>query len=161
MRDHDLEGEIINKYCQKFASGTVYKRNCAKYDESRFRKDLQSQPWENKEKEQNVEKAWTIFKGLLKSVMDKHAPLTKTKVQGCNYLWLTNEIRSKMNERDYWLRKRERQGRKRTGPHIVAYKIIQLKSSDTARQLSQDLYFKIILIDQSKLGRNFIEQNLQ
>ena len=57
------------------------------------------------EKEQSVEKAGTTFKGLLKSVIDKHAPLMTKKVRGCNCPWMTKEIRLKMNERDYWPRK--------------------------------------------------------
>ena len=57
------------------------------------------------EEEREVEKAWEIFKGLLISVIHKHAPLTKKKVQGRNLPCLTNEIKSKMNKRDYWLRK--------------------------------------------------------
>ena len=76
-----------------------------------FRKDLQSQPWQNVENEQNVENAWSIFRGLLKSVIDKHVPLTKKKVQGRDCPWLKNEIRSKMNERDYWLRKVRKTGK--------------------------------------------------
>ena len=98
LSDQDLVGVNIKKNCQKFASRTIYKRNYAKYDESSFRKDLQSQPWENVEKEQNVENAWAIFKGLLKSVIDKNAPLTRKKVQGRDSLWLTNEIRLPQNE---------------------------------------------------------------
>ena len=94
LSDHDLVGVIIKKNCQKS-----------------FRKDLQSQPWENVEKEQNAENAWAIFKGLLKSVIDKNAPLTKKKVQGQDSPWLTNEIRLKMNERDYWLRKARKMGK--------------------------------------------------
>ena len=111
LSDHDLVGVIIKKNCQKFTSRTIYKRNYAKYDESSFRKDLQSQPWESVEKEQNVENAWTIFKGVLKSVIDKHVPLTKKKVQGRDCPWLTNEIRSKMNERDYLVRKARKTGK--------------------------------------------------
>ena len=111
LSDHDLVGVIIKKNCQKFTSRTVYKRNYAKYNESSFRKDLQSQPWQSVEKEQNVENAWSIFKGLLKSVIDKHVPLAKKKVQGRDCPWLTNEIRSKMNERDYWLRKARKMGK--------------------------------------------------
>ena len=104
-------GAVIKKNCQKFISRTTYKRNFAKYDENSFRRDLQSQPWENLEEEQNVDKAWTIFKGLLKSVTDKHATLTKKKVKGRDCPWLTNEIRSKMNERDYWLKKARKTGK--------------------------------------------------
>ena len=55
--------------------------------------------------------AWTLFKGFLKSVIDKHVPLTKKRVQGRDWPWLTNEIRSTMNVRDYWLMKARKTGR--------------------------------------------------
>ena len=160
LSDHDLVGVIIKKNCQKFASRTLYKRYYAKYDESSFRKDLQSQPWENVEKEQNVENAWAIFKGVLKSVIDKHAPLTKKKVQGRDSPWLTNEIRLKMNERDYWLRKARKTGKENDWS---TYHRLRNATTRIIRY-TQDLFFKRISIDQGSSGsklRNVIQQNPQ
>ena len=52
-----------------------------------------------------------FFKSILKSVMDKHAPFTEHKVRGCDCPWLTREIRSKIHERDYWLKKARKSGK--------------------------------------------------
>ena len=53
----------------------------------------------------------TDFKSLLKSVIDKHAPLTKKRVRGRDSPWFTNEIKTKTYERDYYLRKARKSGK--------------------------------------------------
>ena len=44
-------------------------------------------------------------------MVNKYAPLVKKKVRGRDRPWLTREIRSQMNERDYQLRKARRTGK--------------------------------------------------
>ena len=110
LSDHDLIGVIVKKNNRKFTHRTILKRNFSKYNEESFQEDLNGLPWQNVTKEINVNKAWNIFKHLLTEVINKHAPMVKKKVRGRDCPWLNNDIRSKMNERDYHLRKARRTG---------------------------------------------------
>ena len=98
LSDHDLIGDIVKKNNRKFTHRTILKRNFSKYNEENFQKDLNSLPWERVSEEIDVNKAWNIFKQFLTEVINKHVPLTKKKVRGCDCPWLNNAIRSKMNE---------------------------------------------------------------
>lgn len=49
--------------------------------------DLHNLDWEKVTRESNINKAWDIFKRLLKSVIDKHAPLNKKRVRGRDSPW--------------------------------------------------------------------------
>lgn len=111
LSDHDLIGVIVKKNNQKFTHRTILKRNFSQYNEENFQKDLNSLPWEKGSEEINVNKAWNVFKDLLTDVINKHVPLVKKKVRGRDCPWLNNDIRSKMNERDYHLPKARRTGK--------------------------------------------------
>ena len=110
LSDHDLIGVILKKNNRKFTHRTILKRNFSKYNEENFQKDLNSLPWERVSEEADVNKAWNIFKQFLTEVINKHVPLIKKKVRGRDCPWLNNAIKSKMNERDYHLRKARRTG---------------------------------------------------
>ena len=43
--------------------------------------------------------------------MDKHAPFTDQKVRGRDCPWLSRDIRSKIHERDYWLKRARKSGK--------------------------------------------------
>ena len=67
--------------------------------------------WKNVTQDSDVHKAWDIFKRLLKLIIDKHAPLSKKRVRDRENLWFTHEIKSKVHERDYYLRKARKTGK--------------------------------------------------
>lgn len=71
---------------------------------------MHNQPWESMVLELDINKAWDSFKLLLKSVIDRHVPLVEKKVRGRECPWLNSEIKAKMNERDYYLRKARKTG---------------------------------------------------
>ena len=113
MSDHNLVGMIIKKDNRKFIPRMVYKRNYAKYDIDSFKTDLRNQSWTQVRNEASASNGWSTFKRLLKSVIDKHAPLGQKKIRGCDCPWLTNEIRKKTNERDFLLRKAKKDKRRK------------------------------------------------
>ena len=105
LSDHDLIGVIVKKNNGKLTYRTILERIFSKYNEENFQKDQHSLPWEKVSDEIGINEAWNIFKHLLIEVINKHVPLFKKKVRGHDCPWLNNEIKSKMNERDYLLRK--------------------------------------------------------
>ena len=105
VSDHDLFGVIIKKNNLKFPYRIISKRNYANYNKQCFTEDLHNQPWAAIVHEVDLNKAWDCFTNILKSVIDKHVPLFEKKVRGRDCSWLSNEIKTKMNERDYYLRK--------------------------------------------------------
>ena len=111
ISDHDLVGMIMKKNNRKFKPRTIYTRNFAKYNEANYKENLRNLDWENVTQEPDINNAWDTFKSLLKSVIDKHAPLTKKRVRGRDSPWFTNEIKTKTYERDYYLRKARKSGK--------------------------------------------------
>ena len=108
---NDLVGIVMKKNNRKFTPRRVRKRNFAKYNVTAYKNDLAGQNWDSVYKEQDDNNAWNSFKNALKEVMDKHAPFTDQKVRGRDCSWLYSEIRSKIHERDYWLKRARKSGK--------------------------------------------------
>ena len=54
--------------------------------------------------------AWSAFKDLLQRYVNKHAPLIERNNSGKDCPWLTSQIKAKINERDFFVRKAKRTG---------------------------------------------------
>ena len=54
---------------------------------------------------ENVNKAWGHLYTTLLDIFNKHTPIIKKNVKGNSGLWLTSELKKKMNERDKRLRR--------------------------------------------------------
>ena len=111
ISDHDLTGVIVKKNCQKFKPRKVFTRNYAKYNEAKFKEELKNTPWELVYAERDINTAWSKFKQFLKSAVDKHVPIVERTIRGRECSWLSHEIKAKMKERDYHLKKARRTGK--------------------------------------------------
>ena len=111
ISDHDLTGVIVKKNCQKFKPRKIFTRNYAKYNEANFKEDLKSTPWEQVYAERDINTAWNKFKQFLKSAVDKHVPIVERTIRGRECSWLSHDIKLKMKERDYHLKKARRSGK--------------------------------------------------
>ena len=81
----------------------------------------------------NVNDAWNSMKDIIKSCLDKIAPIENKRIRGKPCPWMTQELKQKMDERDILLRK----SRKTTNSlHINAYKR-KKELCQPARQKSQ------------------------
>ena len=76
-----------------------------KYDKLKFKQDLREEKWINVLKQPDINNAWFAFKSILTSLVDRHAPKVERQVRGRDCPWLTNDIRTKMKERDHMLKK--------------------------------------------------------
>eukprot|EP00794_Sanderia_malayensis_P019776 gene19776-21712_t len=111
ISDHDLTGVIVKKNCQKFTLRKILTRNYAKYNEASFKEDIKSTPWEQVYAERNINMAWNKFKQFLKIAVDKHVPIVERKIRGRECSLLSHDIKLKMKERDYHLKKARRTGK--------------------------------------------------
>ena len=66
-----------------------------------FLRDLNQQPWANVYHSRCPNDRWQIWKELLMSVIDKHAPIRSRRISNKNSPWVTNELRRLMYKRDY------------------------------------------------------------
>ena len=73
-----------------------------------FKNELRSQNWDNVTRNNDFNTAWDGFKTISTNIINKHAPLVERTVRGKDCPWLTREIKQKMYERDYQLRKAKR-----------------------------------------------------
>lgn len=72
--------------------------------------DLKNLNWQSVINISSFNCAWNAFKDLIQSCVDKHAPLIEKNNSGKDCPWLTSQIKAKMNERDFLLRKAKRTG---------------------------------------------------
>ena len=111
LSDHNLTGVIIKKNCQHFNSRKIYTRNHAKYNEANFKDDLKNAPWRQVIVEKDIDIAWNKFKQILKDTVDKHVPIMEKRIKGRECLWLSYDIKMKMKDRDYHLKRAQRTGK--------------------------------------------------
>ncbi len=106
ISDHDLVGTIRKKNCRRFHPRKIHTRNFSRYSQGNFKSDLRNCSWENIFNGfSDINDAWNSFKYHLTVIIDKHAPMTEKMVRGRDCPWLTTEIKSKIKERDFFLRK--------------------------------------------------------
>ena len=91
--------------CSKFTPRKIVTRNYRKYEKKQFQNELREQPWASVLNSNDANIAWSAFKSIFNSLVDKHAPLVERKVRGQDCPWLTNDIRENLKDRDYHLRK--------------------------------------------------------
>ena len=119
-----------------------------------YKKDLLSQNWENVTQETDINKAWNIFKSQLKSVINKRAPLAKKKVRGRDCPWLTNGIKSKIHNRDYYLRQARKSGKE------IDWSTYRRLRNDVTRSIRQSkaTYTRQIFRENINTPRKFWDQ---
>ena len=75
-----------------------------------FQTDLQNVDWSQVTNDPCTQSAWTKFYNLLLPICDKHAPFVNIQVRDREPPWVTDELRSLCNDRDYFRAKAEATG---------------------------------------------------
>ena len=84
---------------------TIQCRNYKGFNESNFKRDIESVPWHFVGSYDDPIKAWETWKKFFLQIADKHAPIKKRRVRKISAPWLTAEIKNLMWERDHLKRK--------------------------------------------------------
>ena len=79
---------------------TVEVRQLKNFNEAEFLRDLRMIDWKRVTMHNNPNEMWYLWKHLLASVIDKHAPLRKKRVQNKWSPWITNELLHEIHKRD-------------------------------------------------------------
>ena len=79
-------------------------RNYKNYNENNLKEDMKNINWNEIIFKQSFNESWDAFKTKLIETINNHAPLTE-KARGKSCPWLNNQIKAKMKERDYHLKK--------------------------------------------------------
>ena len=112
--DHDLSGIVKKMHVRKFAPKTILMRDFSKYNKEAFKDDLQKIDWVEVLQaggiNDRINDGCNLFKQKLTAVIDRHAPSVEGRKPGRSCTWLTKEIKQKMHERDYHLRKVRQSG---------------------------------------------------
>ena len=104
ISDHDLTGVIRKINCKKYTPKIIKARNFSKYDIEIFKQDLSNAPWDHIYNINDVNTAWRFFKSIFLSIVNKNAPIIKKTIRGQNSPWLTNDIKTSINERNHHLK---------------------------------------------------------
>ena len=81
-------------------------RNMKKFNDLKFLKDLQNQPWDHIYYfPDNPNTMWEMWKKVFLEVLDKHAPLQNKKIKSKSVPWFTSKIKMLITERDKLKRK--------------------------------------------------------
>ena len=112
LSDHEQIGIARKINCRKFSLRRIQCRSFKNIDTIKFQNDIRDTlgnplciEFLNSN---NLNTAWNKFKSFITAVVDKHAPLMEQSVRGRDCPWLTSEIKQKIRERDYYLRKARR-----------------------------------------------------
>eukprot|EP00794_Sanderia_malayensis_P020900 gene20900-22951_t len=122
--DHDLSGIVRKMHVRKFPSKIILSQDFSNYNKQAFKEDLQNVDWaevfQAGRSNERINLGWDLFKQKLTEVIDRHAPIVEKRKRGRSCTWLSKEIKQKMHERDYHLRKARQSGR------VAVYVIGQL-----------------------------------
>lgn len=105
LSDHDLVVCVRKINTIKSAPKLVECRNYRNYSTDAFCSDLKKIHWDMVMNESQVDTAWLCFKDHFIGICNQHAPVITRKMKGTHFPWLTNEIKTMMRERDYFLKK--------------------------------------------------------
>ena len=92
----------------KYRQRTIITRNFANYSQDDYFVDMNSAPWTQVFRQNNVNDAWQQMKTIMLNIMNKHAPLAQRRIKGRSCPWLNRHFKKAMNNRDYHLRKTRR-----------------------------------------------------
>ena len=87
---------------QKYKPKTITKRDFKNFNQEDFLNDIANAPWELifAVNEDEVDNKATIFENYFRDIIDKHAPMKTFTVKYPKAPWLTDNIKTHMDERD-------------------------------------------------------------
>ncbi|XP_063968654.1 uncharacterized protein LOC135157353 [Lytechinus pictus] len=102
LSDHYMICCIWGKQSQHKDDAHKYKlsRNIGKINMTRYDEDIRSISWESVYNSMNVKDAYDLFEDALKCIIDKHAPLKRTRVKKIESPWINEDIIQTIRKRN-------------------------------------------------------------
>ena len=108
LSDHSIALCVLKGVVQKQPPRIHESRSFKNYCKQSFIDDLSSVPWNVIEATNSVDDAVSLWEHLFCSVADQHAPIKKKRLKGFSSPWVTENLISIRQDRDYFHRKARR-----------------------------------------------------
>ena len=107
ISDHCLIFMAYSIKKPKFKAKMVTRRDFRKFNENKFIEDMSTAPWGNiyAVADDDLDNKVTIFENIHRDIIDRHAPMRTFRVTRPASPWLTDEIRTLMDQRDSYKNK--------------------------------------------------------
>lgn len=105
LSDHDMVGCVRKMHNIKFKPRTITCRNYKHFTADSFKTDIGNLSFPDYCSFTDINNAWSHWKNLFMSVVNKHVPLINKKVRGRETPWINSKIKNIMKERDHFLNK--------------------------------------------------------
>ena len=90
---------------RSFVHKTAEVRQLKNFNQDEFLRDLRMNEWNRVSMLNNPNEMWNLWKHLLMSVIDKHAPLKTKRIRNKRSPWITNELLREIYKRDFLKKK--------------------------------------------------------
>ena len=120
ISDYDMIGCVYKMNNIKFNGRTIRCRDYRNYNPEQLQKNIRESNLSQVENIKSTNDASLFFKSTLIDIFQKNAPEFDKKVGGKPCPWLTRDIKTKMIDRDRFLRKMRKT---KFGNDITAYKM--------------------------------------
>ena len=105
LSDHSLIYGVLKAGIPRAPPRTIEYRSFKHFSKQAFLTDLTNVNWSLVDNEPDIDAAVNNWKTLFTETANQHAPIKKSRVKGIHMPWLTSELRSLMQERDFHHRK--------------------------------------------------------
>ena len=106
MSDHSLVYMIRKtRYANAGSTNVIEMRNFNLFDKDKFLNDLKQKEWSKIALYSDPNEMWDLWKQLLMSSIDKHAPVKHKRIGKKKSPWITSDLLQKMHKRDYLKKK--------------------------------------------------------
>ena len=105
LSDHSLIYGVLKAGNPRAPPRTIEYRSFKHFSKQAFLADLTNVNWSLVDNEPDIDAAVNNWNTLFTETVNQHAPIKQSRVKGIHMPWLTSELRSLMQERDFHHRK--------------------------------------------------------
>ena len=106
ISDHNLVFVVRKQGIPRGNPRIIETRNFKRFDKTNFINDIAAAQWPApSDRYKSVNEVWAAWKNVFLDIVDKHAPSIKLKIRNKPSPWITPEIKTKIQERDFLKKK--------------------------------------------------------
>ena len=105
ISDHSLVYMIRKAHYVRDGVRHTETRTMKNFNSENFLRDLEHRQWDNVYCSDDPNEMWVIWKSMLMETVDKHVPLRSRRIRNRKSLWVTNDLRRQIFNRDYLKKK--------------------------------------------------------
>ena len=105
ISDHALIYMTHKATYERSGARIIKTRRMKNFRKSSYLRDLQQKVWSDIETLNDPNDVWSMWKDMLMQSIDKHAPLKSKRVGNKKALWITDDLRREMHQRDFLKKK--------------------------------------------------------